>query len=75
MIEQDESFFLAMVSPFEVDISAHTPDERLTVLGHRWWTLEELADTTDRIYPAELAILMRAVIDGDVTAPMELSGE
>ena len=37
MIEQDESFFLAMVSPFEVDISAHTPDERLTLLGHRWW--------------------------------------
>ena len=38
VIEQDESFFLAMVSPFEIDISAHTTDERLTLLGHRWWT-------------------------------------
>jgi 8-oxo-dGTP pyrophosphatase MutT (NUDIX family) len=26
VIEQDESFFLAMVQPFEVDIAAHTPD-------------------------------------------------
>jgi len=35
VIEQDESFFLAVVSPFQVDISAHTADERLTLLGHR----------------------------------------
>ena len=28
VIEQDESFYLAMVAPFEVDISAHTADER-----------------------------------------------
>ena len=45
------------------------------MLGHRWWTVEELADTTDRIYPAELADLVRSVLDGDITTPIELSGE
>jgi 8-oxo-dGTP pyrophosphatase MutT (NUDIX family) len=43
VIEQDESFFLAMVSPFEVDISAHTPDER--------------RHTDDWIWPHELVEL------------------
>ena len=38
VIEQDEAFFLAMVQPFEVDISAHTPDEQKTMLQHRWWS-------------------------------------
>jgi 8-oxo-dGTP pyrophosphatase MutT (NUDIX family) len=57
VIEQDESFFLAMVSPFEVDVSAHTPDERLTVLGHRWWSHDDLRHTDDWIWPHELVEL------------------
>ena len=57
VIEQDESFFLAMVSPFEVDISAHTPDERLTLLGHRWWTHDDLRHTDEWIWPHELVEL------------------
>ena len=42
---------------FEVDISAHTPDERLTVLGHRWWTHDDLRHTDDWIWPHELVEL------------------
>ena len=57
VIEQDESFFLAMVSPFEVDISAHTADERLTLLGHRWWTHDDLRHTDEWIWPHELVEL------------------
>jgi 8-oxo-dGTP pyrophosphatase MutT (NUDIX family) len=57
VIEQDESFFLAMVSPFEMDISAHTPDERLTLLGHRWWTHDDLRHTDDWVWPHELVEL------------------
>ena len=46
VIEQDEAFYLAMVSPFEVDISAHTEEERLTLQSHRWWSHDELATPT-----------------------------
>ena len=55
VIEQDEAFFLAMVSPFEVDISAHTEDERLTLLQHRWWSHDDLRHTDEWIWPHELA--------------------
>ena len=64
VIEQDESFFLAMVSPFEVDISAHTPDERLTVLGHRWWTRAEFETTDETLYPESLARILADVLRG-----------
>jgi 8-oxo-dGTP pyrophosphatase MutT (NUDIX family) len=57
VIEQDESFFLAMVQPFEVDISAHTPDERLTLLGHRWWSHDDLRHSDDWIWPYQLVEL------------------
>jgi 8-oxo-dGTP pyrophosphatase MutT (NUDIX family) len=57
VIEQDEAFFLAMVSGFEVDVSAHTPDEQLTLLQHRWWTHDDLRNTDEWIWPHELVEL------------------
>ena len=57
VIEQDESFFLAMVSPFEVDVSAHTEDERLTLLQYRWWSHDDLRHTDEWIWPHELVEL------------------
>ena len=57
VIEQDESFYLAMVEPFEVDISAHTPDERLTLKQYRWWSHDDLRHTDDWIWPHELVEL------------------
>lgn len=71
VIEQDESFFLAMVSPFEVDFSAHTPDERLTLLGHRWWTHDDLRHTDDWIWPYELVELWSLAGQPD-TWPIDL---
>jgi hypothetical protein len=57
VIEQDEAFFLAMVRPFEVDISGHTPDEQLTMLRHRWWSHDDLRHTDEWIWPVELVEL------------------
>src|SRR5689334_5103440 len=45
VIEQDESFFLAMVDYFEVDTSSHTLDEQTTLLQWKWWTHDELRNT------------------------------
>ena len=57
MLEQDESFYLAMVSPFEVDISAHTEDERITIKQYRWWSHDDLRHTGEWIWPQELVEL------------------
>lgn len=54
ILEQEEPFFLAVVPAFEIDISAHTEEERFTLQGHRWWTRAELAATDAWIWPAKL---------------------
>ncbi len=42
VLEQQESFYLARVSAFEIDTSAHTEEEQITLQGHRWWTRAEI---------------------------------
>jgi 8-oxo-dGTP pyrophosphatase MutT (NUDIX family) len=65
VIEQDESFYLAMVAPFEVDISAHTADERLTLQQYRWWSHDDLRHTDEWIWPDELVELWSRAGDPD----------
>jgi 8-oxo-dGTP pyrophosphatase MutT (NUDIX family) len=57
VLEQDESFYLAMVNPFDVDTSAHTADEKLTMQQHRWWSHDDLRHTDEWIWPHELVEL------------------
>lgn len=64
VIEQEECFYLARAQAFEVDISNHTEDEKLTVQTHRWWTRAELAQTQAWIWPGNLVDLW-SMIDGD----------
>ncbi len=63
ILEQHESFYLAQVSSFQVDVAGHTVDEQVTLLGHRWWTREELASSTAWIWPAELVELWDRAAD------------
>ncbi|GAA1834763.1 NUDIX hydrolase [Microlunatus capsulatus] len=65
VIEQDESFYLALVPDFTVDTSAHTPDEQLTFQQHRWWSTEELRATDDWVWPHELVELLHLVDERD----------
>lgn len=57
VIEQDESFFVCFLDAFEVDTSAHTADERLTITQHRWWSHDDLRHTDEWIWPHELVEL------------------
>jgi 8-oxo-dGTP pyrophosphatase MutT (NUDIX family) len=54
VLEQDESFYLARVDAFEIDTTAHTAEEQITLQGHRWWTRAEIAAGEAWIWPAEL---------------------
>jgi len=59
---QAEVFYLARVDSHEVDSSGWTPLEVASLLEHRWWPRADLAGTTDRVYPADLAdVLARAL--------------
>lgn len=54
VIEQDEVFFVARVAHFDLDVSGHTLEEQLTMLGHRWWRRADLARTDEAIWPNNL---------------------
>ena len=44
---------------------ALTDDEQDAILGSRWWTLSELATSTDRFFPRHLPALLPRVLGGD----------
>ena len=55
---QTEDFFLLRVDAHDVDTAGFSALEVSAVLGHRWWTVEELRGTDERVYPAELPDLL-----------------
>jgi 8-oxo-dGTP pyrophosphatase MutT (NUDIX family) len=75
VVDQVEVFYVVRVPAFEVDTAGHTEEELLTVADIRWWTLADLATTTDDVWPRDvLAILDLASHpevwrDGPVRAP------
>lgn len=50
--EVRQRYFVLRVPWFEVDTSGFEEFERGSVTGHRWWTVDELAATTDLLRPA-----------------------
>lgn len=58
VIDQDEVFYVVRVPAFDVDTTAHTEEELLTVADIRWWHLDDLATTSDDVWPRDvLAVL------------------
>ncbi|WGL52442.1 NUDIX domain-containing protein [Nocardioides sp. BP30] len=54
VVDQEDVFFACWVPAFDVSDAGHTPQERALMTGHHWWTREELAETTDEVWPAEV---------------------
>lgn len=65
LLEQHESFYLLRTEVFELDASGHTEDEKLTLTGHRWWPLTELASTPEWVWPAELLAMINGAAGGE----------
>ncbi|HWC82328.1 MAG TPA: NUDIX domain-containing protein [Pseudonocardiaceae bacterium] len=64
----EEWFFLAAgiwTDHDQVDMSGFTELERSTMDSFRWWTLRELASTTDTVYPPALAELLPPLLAGN----------
>ena len=53
--QQTEFYFVAGApSGFRVDVSGFTPLEKGSLTGHRWFSTDDLADSSDTVYPIEL---------------------
>lgn len=61
---QEQEFFLVRVAGWAVDTTGFDEVERNSIDGHRWWTLPELATTTERVYPVDLPVLARRLLAG-----------
>lgn len=62
--EQDEHYFVAMVNGVTVDKQGWTDVERRVITDHRWWDLEDIAVSTEPIYPEALTELVRQFLTG-----------
>jgi 8-oxo-dGTP pyrophosphatase MutT (NUDIX family) len=71
IVEQDETFFVATVAPFVLDLAGHTIEEQTTFVGHRWWRRTEILSTSARVWPTALADLLFAADQPD-TWPVEI---
>jgi 8-oxo-dGTP pyrophosphatase MutT (NUDIX family) len=56
--DQHQSFFVVTTSSFEVDVSGWDDVEVASIAEHRWWPVEELRTTTERVYPENLLDLL-----------------
>jgi 8-oxo-dGTP pyrophosphatase MutT (NUDIX family) len=73
--QQSESFFAVNVEAFTPQHHGWDEVEQRALLGHRWWTVDELRATDEAVYPSELADVVQAVLDGTLTTPIRLSGD
>lgn len=63
IVGQVESYFVAEVAAFDVDVTGQTSEERTTMLRHRWWTLDELRATDAVVWPTSLSRLLASALD------------
>ncbi|MDE1170365.1 MAG: NUDIX domain-containing protein [Verrucomicrobium sp.] len=55
----DDVFFLGRCAPEAPVLSAPTEAERAVLQDLRWWTAEELAQTPEPVFPADLPAALR----------------
>ena len=59
-VQADERFFLVRVTEAAIDTSRHTELEQELMTQHRWFTLDELEDWPEAVFPLELADMIRS---------------
>lgn len=61
-VQADERFFLLRAGEARVDTAGHTELERKLMTRHRWFTLDELENWHEALFPVELATMIRSHI-------------
>lgn len=58
-VQADERYFLLHVSDTAVATGGHTPLERKVMTRHRWFTLPELDDWPEAVFPEHLGTIIK----------------
>lgn len=59
-VQAYERFFLVRVAEARIDTSRHTALEQQLMTQHRWFTLDELDDWHEPVFPVQLAAMIRS---------------
>ena len=59
---QDQHYFLVRVESWEVSTAGHDVVERESIDAYRWWSIDELAESAEKYYPAELPGVLREIL-------------
>lgn len=69
--DQFEEYRLARITPVEASLLRIETEEAR--YGHRWWSIEELATTSETVRPKKMAALLTDVLKGALPpAPLDL---
>lgn len=73
LFEQRSWYFIAYTSETRVDTSGFTEVERRSIVDHRWWSVDQLRNTPDVVYPPALSSLLESVLrEGPPREPIEI---
>lgn len=61
-VKADERFYIIRVDEARIDTSRHTALEQALMTQHRWFTLAEMDDWPEPVFPADLAAMIRSQI-------------
>jgi 8-oxo-dGTP pyrophosphatase MutT (NUDIX family) len=68
-VDARETYFVLRDVVHEVDVSGQTELEALEDQPYRWWSVEEIAGSTEDFVPVQLAGSLPELIDGPWTGP------
>jgi 8-oxo-dGTP pyrophosphatase MutT (NUDIX family) len=60
---QEQEFYLLRVESWVITAEVEAALLHEAIDGNRWWTLTDLASTTERYYPRELIPLLRGILE------------
>ncbi len=61
-VQADERYYILRVPEAKIDISGHTALEQEVMTQHRWFTLAELSDWHEAVFPENLEQIIREAI-------------
>jgi 8-oxo-dGTP pyrophosphatase MutT (NUDIX family) len=73
LLDMRERWFVCRVPAFTVQTGGFTAEEQTLITSWRWWSVDELAATTERLVPRALATLLATLLrDGPPDQPYDV---
>lgn len=66
LYDQTERYFTTRVESLDVSGANWEPGERSQIQTHRWWSLQEIADSRASFRPDELSALLPQILGGNL---------